>query len=294
MIKFSIITVCFNAEKEIGETITSVLNQTCTDFEYLIQDGLSKDGTVGIAESFAPAFAERGIPFRIVSQKDGGIYDAMNRAVFQARGEWVNFMNAGDQFTDKSVLERVEKSGALENADVVYGDRILRKGTMYRYQKAYALEEMRIGLPFCHQSAFTRKECFLPDGYSTKYRICSDYHFYLRLYREGGRFAYLAEAVSIFATGGTSSDWKRNRQEKIQILEEMPVRDQEAIDRIREQDRQETHAEAMHNRLWKYVPQTLRQMRRTRMDRQAGWKPEKEFWAEYAKQQQRGEDGTML
>ena len=81
MKRFSIITVCLNVEGQISDTIASVLSQTCMDFEYIIKDGVSKDGTVSIAQSFAPAFAERGIPYRVISQPDKGVYDAMNQQV---------------------------------------------------------------------------------------------------------------------------------------------------------------------------------------------------------------------
>ena len=85
MIKFTIITICFNCEAEIHDTIQSVLSQTCMDYEYLIKDGASKDGTVGIAESHIPTFAEKKIPYRIISQEDTGIYDAMNCATRAAQ-----------------------------------------------------------------------------------------------------------------------------------------------------------------------------------------------------------------
>ena len=89
MKKFSIITVCLNAEKAIGDTIRSVLEQSCTDVEYIVKDGGSKDETVGIAKSFMPAFEKRGISYRVISKPDRGIYDAMNQAVRDVQGEWV-------------------------------------------------------------------------------------------------------------------------------------------------------------------------------------------------------------
>ncbi|MGN0715103.1 MAG: glycosyltransferase family 2 protein [Anaerovoracaceae bacterium] len=278
MIKYTIITICLNMEEEIGNTITSVLNQTCTDYEYLIKDGLSQDRTVDIAESFAPAFAEKDIPFRIISGPDSGIYDAMNRAVREAQGEWVIFMNAGDRFADKTVLEKVDKSGCLEEADIVYGDRILQNQKWFCYQKAYPLEKIRFGLPFCHQSTFTRKELFDHNVYSLKYRICSAFHFYLQLYREGKKFVYFPAAISIFDTNGVSSNWKQNYQDKIQILEDMPVRDEEAIQRLKETLSQKYRQEFMHQHLWKYVPEKLRMKRRERMRKKAGWKTEEEFF----------------
>ena len=122
--KISIITVCLNAETVIRKTIDSVLNQTFSDFEYVIKDGGSKDRTLSIAQSYESAFHDKGIDFRITSCADTGPYDAMNQATCEAQGEWVLYMNAGDMFASSDVLRMAEQSGKLETADIVYGDRI--------------------------------------------------------------------------------------------------------------------------------------------------------------------------
>lgn len=283
MPKFSVITICFNAEKEIEDTILSVLNQTTADFEYLVKDGVSTDRTVDIARSFIPAFAEKGIPYRVISQPDSGVYDAMNQAVQQSQGEWMVFMNSGDCFANETVLDQVKNSGCLTNADVVYGDTILKRQNLYSYGKAYPLEKIQVELPFCHQSSFTRRELFQNNCYSTQYRICSDHRFYLQLYREGKRFAYFPMEVSIFDLSGISSTmYELAYRETIQILEEMPDRDIEAI-RIRtEQNKRRNRAVFLHEHLWKYIPKRLRQKRREWMDknRKNGWKTEEEFFGQ--------------
>lgn len=282
MIKFSIITICLNIEAEIGNTIASVINQSCTDYEYLIKDGVSSDGTVGIAESFAPAFAEKGISYRIISQSDSGIYDAMNQAVREAQGEWVIFMNAGDCFANSSVLERVNKSGCLKDADIVYGDRILRNKKLFRYQKARALEDIRFGLPFGHQSTFTSRELFNNNPYSLQYRICSDHRFYLQMYLEGKRFAYFPDAVSIYDINGLSSNWERTLQDTIRVLEEMPLRDEEAIqitkNELEFKRKNENQEMRTHQRLRRLIPEVLRKKRWEFKNKKAGWKTEKEFF----------------
>lgn len=278
MIKYSIITICLNMEAEIGNTITSVLRQSCTDFEYLIKDGVSRDGTVGVAESFVEAFAGKGISYRIISQSDSGIYDAMNQAVREARGEWLIFMNAGDRFANSSVLDCVDKSGCLKDADIVYGDRILHNQQQYRYQKAYPLEKMRVGLPFCHQSVFTKRTFFDNNAYSLKYKMCSDFHFYLQLYREGRKFVHLPFPVSIYDVNGVSSNWKLNYQDKIQILEDMPVRDEEAIQELKKKLSQRCRQEFIHKHLWRFIPAKYRECRRNLMRKKAGWKTEEEFF----------------
>lgn len=278
LIQFSIITVCLNAENCIRETIQSVLNQTTSNFEYIIKDGISTDETVGIAQSFSTAFAERGIPYRIISQKDAGIYDAMNQAIQEAKGEWILFMNAGDKVANGTILAQVEKNPCIREADIVYGDMIRKNKEWFLYQKARDLEYFRLGLPFSHQSVFTRRVLFAEKKYMTEYTINSDYYFYLQCYQEGKRFYYIPIAISIFDVDGISSNWKLIYLEKLHILETMPVRDEEAIQRIKETISIKKRQEFMHQYLWRFIPKPLREKRREWMNRKAGWKTEEEFF----------------
>lgn len=282
VIKFTIITICLNIEDQIGDTIASVLNQTCTEYEYLIKDGVSRDRTVSIAESFAPAFAEKGIPFRVISQPDKGIYDAMNQAICEAQGEWILLMNAGDRFADKTILSRLEQSGCLGNADVVYGDRILQNGKLFCYQKAGDLKNIWFSLPFGHQSTLTSRELFQNNLYSLQFKICGDHQFYLRMYLEGKRFVYYPEAISIFDINGISANWEPALQETIRILEEMPVRNEDAIQQLKHKletkTKKKKRTEFIHRYLWRFVPQKLRMKMRERKIRRAGWKTEEEFF----------------
>lgn len=278
MKKFSILTICLNMEDEIANTITSVLNQTCTDYEYLIKDGLSQDRTVSIAETFAPAFAEKGIPYRVITESDSGIYDAMNQATREAQGEWVIFMNAGDWFASDSVLSQIYESGCLEDADVVYGDRIDRNENLYYYVKASAIDTIHKGLPFCHQSTLTKRRLLIKTPYSLQYKICSDYYYYLQLYHEGRRFVYLPVAISVFDVHGASSNWKTHYREKLSILEDMPVRDEESIKRIKQIIRKKKLEEFLHQHIFRYIPPKLRMKRRLKMRKKAGWKSAEEMF----------------
>ncbi|MDO5144131.1 MAG: glycosyltransferase family 2 protein [bacterium] len=282
MKKFSIITICLNMEDEIANTITSVLNQTCIDYEYLIKDGLSQDRTVRIAESFAPAFAERGIPYRTISGSDSGIYDAMNQAVSEAQGEWVLYMNAGDLFADQYVLEMVEKSGKLETADIVYGDAIDRKDEDgYFYRKAYPLERMRDRLPFCHQSVFVSQRLYDQLAYSLRYRLCSDYLFFYHWYQAGKRFACLPIAISIYDRHGASSNGRAVAQELLKIHEDMPVRDEETIQMLKKEVAGYDKKPSVLRRIWvRCVPPQIRKKRWMRILRKKGWKTAEEFLLE--------------
>lgn len=284
MRKFSIITVCLNVENTIEDTIRSVLEQTCTDYEYIIKDGVSSDQTVQIAKSFIPAFAEKGVSYRIISQPDGGIYDAMNQAAQEVQGEWVLYMNAGDLFADQYVLEMVEKSGKLETADIVYGDRIDSSDYGYFYRKAHPLERMRDRMPFCHQSVFAKKSLYDQLEYTLRYRLCSDYLFFYHWYQEGRIFAYLPIGISIYDRHGVSSNGKAVAQELLQIHEDMPVRDEETIQMLKKEVASYDKAgHGLKQVLIRLIPQKLLVKRRERIRKAAGWKTEEEFMAEKAK-----------
>lgn len=272
MKKFSIITVCFNAEQDIEKTIMSVLNLASSHFEYLIKDGLSKDRTVEIAESFAPAFAQKHIAYRIISQKDSGIYDAMNQAIRQAEGEWVIFMNSGDRFADRNLLNLLEKRGYLETGDIIYGDTIHSDGKLCCYKKALPLDEIRFKMPFCHQSTVTKRELFVDTPYSTHYRVCSDYEFFLKMYAKKKRFMYIPVAFAIYDDNGISSDWHILLRERIEILEAMPERDEQSITRTKEiLNRAEKNAR-WHRLILKFVPLALQKKRREIIKRKENWK----------------------
>ena len=121
MMTVTIITICFNSEAVIKKTIESVLNQTYTDIEYIIIDGASKDKTVEIAESYKDAFADKGIDFKIFSEPDKGIYDAMNKGIAKATGELVGLINSGD-FYEPQMIETAVKAYEEKPYDIFYGD----------------------------------------------------------------------------------------------------------------------------------------------------------------------------
>ena len=259
---FAIITVCLNAENEIGKTLESVLGQSNTNYEYLVKDGGSKDRTLSIAQSYAPAFAEKGIEYRIISQADTGIYDAMNQAVQMVQGEWAVFMNAGDTFASSEVLSLVEQSGTLEDADVVYGNWIDGYGKWYQYKKSFPIEKMVDRIPFCHQSAFTRRQLFDHALYSLEYRLASDYLFYLERYLEGKKFKYYPLAVSVFDRYGASSNGMALAQERISIHEKMKVTSHENLQEIKNQIKRYRRDQFIYQHFSKYIPKCIRQKRR--------------------------------
>lgn len=112
----SVITVCYNAVANIEETMLSVLNQRYDKVEYIVIDGGSKDGTLDVIKKYANKLAYW------ISEPDKGIYDAMNKGIAKATGDWINFMNAGDKFINEEVLNKSFVSRYSDDVDILYGD----------------------------------------------------------------------------------------------------------------------------------------------------------------------------
>ena len=147
--KYTIVTVCLNAENTIKETIESVLQQTYKDFEYIIMDGMSNDATISIVEEFALDHR-----VRIYQEKDTGLYNAMNKGIARAKGEYILFMNSGDVFADTEVLAYIQDK---LDADFVYGDVIRifeRKKILESYKRTSLFLLLLAGRMMSHQSLF--------------------------------------------------------------------------------------------------------------------------------------------
>lgn len=224
--RFSIITVAYNPGEKLRETLESVMKQTFTDYEVVVKDGGSTDGSAAFLQTVGEAF-ER---VRFFAEKDEGIYDAMNRAVGYARGEYLLFLNCGDYLADERVLERTaDVIGQAERASdgigsqqyIFYGDTLSRQ-TKVRIASAPEITGFTCyrNIP-CHQSCFYRAELCRRKPYELRYRIRADYdHFLWCFYRGGAKFVRMDFAVASYEGGGYSENAenrKRDRQEHKQI-----------------------------------------------------------------------------
>lgn len=166
-------------EKEIERTMRSVLNQTFQDLEYIIVDGKSSDRTIEIARNIANDYPNRCV--HIISEPDKGIYDAMNKGIKNASGEWVNMMNAGDVFADDNVLENIFNENISDNIAFLYSD-LYKKTSFGRCFKVnmYCAENER---HLVHQSCIYRRNLHQEYGYYvvTPKIIISDYLFFLQV-----------------------------------------------------------------------------------------------------------------
>jgi glycosyltransferase involved in cell wall biosynthesis len=195
--QITVVTVVFNGEQTLEETILSVLNQTYDNVEYIIVDGGSTDGTLDIIRKY-----EHLIDYW-VSENDKGIYDAMNKGIALATGNWINFMNAGDRFVSEVTLTNL---GLEEMSDyvLVYGNKI--QGDQVRYP--LDLKILELGeIMACHQSMFFNLGPMYRSAifYDLTYKIYGDYELVNRLYLKFKGFYYLNQNVAFFAGGGISS-----------------------------------------------------------------------------------------
>lgn len=214
----TVVTVCYQAAIELEKTLQSVLNQDFKNFEYVIKDGGSTDGTEQLVGLYMPRFKEKGIPCRYISERDSGIYEAMNQAVQLSAGVWIQFMNAGDSFFDSSVLSDIFLEKIPDEVQVIYGnaaeqdmnEQLLWKGDM---------SCVREKCPFNHQSCFARKTWLTAHPFRTDLKIASDYDFILRSYLAGADFLYRDRIIAVFVRDGISS-----RKVKKSFLEAWQVR----------------------------------------------------------------------
>lgn len=198
----SIITVCFQAREAVQATLNSALLQSFLSFEYLVIDGGSSDGTRELLAGYQSLFSDRGVPFRFLSEPDQGIYDAMNKGVRLAQGRWLLFLNAGDLLCEPDTLEQIFRSDT--DAQILYGDTLcIYQGNTRRYP-ALPLDHIAYEMPFCHQSAFIRRELLEACPYDTSYRVCADHHFFLSMYLQKKSFEYRPCMISVYEIAGYS------------------------------------------------------------------------------------------
>ena len=203
--KITVITVCFNEEKNIKKTVESVLSQTSSDFEYIICDGNSADKTVEIARSYGAAFAEKGVSYTVNSERDKGIYDGMNKGIELAFGDYIYFLNAGDWFYSDDIIERVVNAASDNSVpDFLYGDvAMVERGVVtVSVGDDSALTE---GMSISHQAVFSSTSLMKQNNFKLEYKIAADYDFLLSQKLQDKTFFNINSIVAYFATDGLST-----------------------------------------------------------------------------------------
>jgi len=205
-VSVSVITVCRNAAEELKKTISSVLIQEDVDMELVIVDGASTDHSVNIIRATEEQCRQIGISMHWVSEPDKGIYDAMNKGVKMASKEWLNFMNAGDQFASSNVLQRLLSNPQITDADVVYGsvNQVFDFGTVE--MKPAPLVRLKKKMAFCHQACLLRSSLLAEHPYNLNFPLAADYELIHWCYTQGKHFVKVDFPIANFeAEEGASS-----------------------------------------------------------------------------------------
>ena len=190
---FSIVTAIYNAQEVVAATAESLRQQTFTDYEWIIVDGASTDGTL---EAVRPYFIEGRDT--LVSEPDRGVYDAMNKGLTLARGQVVQFLNAGDRLAGDDVLAKVAAEFS-DGIDAIYGDTILsmEDGLTLRTPAINIADNLHRRMPISHQSLFTRRELHLRYPFDLSFRVSADYAVIAAMCKAGARMKYLPEPLNI-------------------------------------------------------------------------------------------------
>lgn len=216
--RVSIITVNLNNANGLLKTINSVNSQKYTDFEYIIIDGCSKDGSLEIIKNSAKEFTSW------ISEPDEGIYNAMNKGIIKSRGEYCLFLNSGDIFTAPDVLETLFSNPFFD--DIAYGNFIIEKngiGQMIKQPSSYTFYDFYVGT-ICHQSALIRRDLFKKVGlYNENLKIVSDWEFFLKaIFIHKCTTHYFNETiVNVEGEGFSTNFYDLYKNERLSVLEEL-------------------------------------------------------------------------
>ena len=184
--KFSIITVTYNAEKVLEDTIQSVIFQTYRNVEYIIVDGASKDHTLEIVNKYHNRIN------KVISEPDKGLYDAMNKGIQLATGDYLCFLNAGDKFHDSETLQKIVHTlKGQERPDVIYGETAIvdEEGHFLHMRRLSTpahlnWKSFKQGMLVCHQAFFANRELAINHLYDLQYRFSADFDWCIRIMKK--------------------------------------------------------------------------------------------------------------
>lgn len=208
----SIITVCYNSEKYIKSTIKSVLMQTYKNIEYLIIEGGSTDKTLEIVKRYESTFKGK---MRWISEKDNGIYDAMNKGIDRSCGEYLFFLNSGDYFLDKEIITILIKKSLQKKADFIYGP---VKSGKYALRKNYVKNQFDlIFKTICHQGILASRECFINNKFDIRYKWLADYQWILNCFKNKKiKKEYINNAITYFdPNNNTGTEFYKLKNSKL-------------------------------------------------------------------------------
>ncbi|MGV8877523.1 MAG: glycosyltransferase family 2 protein [Sphingobacteriaceae bacterium] len=207
----SVITVVFNNVRDVGRTLDSVLNQTYSSIEYIVIDGQSTDGTLEILKQYASGINQ------LLSEKDEGIYDAMNKGLAMATGDYVIFMNSGDEFYETDTVEKV--FATADNADIYYGETEMINNQLkslgrrrHRVPENFTWKSFKYGMSISHQAIYIKRS--ITSAYLAKYQLSADIDWIIRAAKKANKIVNTHLYVARYLVGGMSKT--RHRQSLIE------------------------------------------------------------------------------
>ena len=213
----TVIVVCFNEQKRIGKTLESILRQTYKNIECIIVDGGSKDGTLELIETYQEEFIRAGTKTQVISEPDQGIYDAMNKGIKCAAGEWIYFLNAGDDFYEEETVRKVFDNRKKED-EILIGKIIFFDGYLGKVVEQCRVEELKENMVFCHQAIFALKELLQTHYFKTSYRYCADYEWLLAMYMNGRKIRCIDTVIANYDADGISNNYAELSKREMQRI----------------------------------------------------------------------------
>ena len=236
MLRFTIATVTYNAGATLPRTLDSVSAQTYDAVEHIIVDGCSRDATISEVQTYVERNTEQRHPHAItlIREPDDGLYDAMNKALAAAKGDYIVFLNAGDAFHSDTTLADIAAQLQGFNQSrlpaVVYGqtDLVDAEGRFLRHRRLEAPERLTArsflgGMLVCHQSFYARTDIARAQPYDLRYRFSADYDWCLRLLRQAERRSLRIHNTHLtltdyLAEGLTTANHRRSLLERLRIM----------------------------------------------------------------------------
>lgn len=225
-IKISVVTVCFNAQDTIRNTIESILYQDYSNLEYIVVDGQSRDKTFDIVKELC----SNKTNVKMVCEKDNGIYDAMNKAIDIATGDYMIFVNSGDSLVNQYVLSDIADFIRANNNDIYYGNIIKTiKGKPAQKKKYDTVKfneySLLRGSMVCHQALIVSAELMKLKRFNTKYKLAADKNFIVECVKEKRSFSYIDIDVCYYDSFGVSAKQQEilHNETKDILLSNFPV-----------------------------------------------------------------------
>ena len=210
---FSIVTITWNNKDGFIKTHKSLNAQSFQTYEWIVVDGASNDGTLDYIK-------EQNLNEKCVSEKDRGIYHAMNKGIDRANGDYLLFLNAGDELADMDILSTLSKSINAHKPDFIYGDALEETNAPNPfYKKARTHKRVLWGMFTHHQAMLYRRDVVGDLRYNENYKIASDYEFTVRFLKRAKNIHYIPCAICLFERGGISQ-----RQMKLGRVEQFKIR----------------------------------------------------------------------